>query len=357
MKKVQKAFLYILIILALLLAGGLYWFYQNNNNQNSTSVYSKNNNDELGQGEDEQYDSDNEPNELLKNYGPMPEFTGIDKWFNSEPITKEQLKDKVVLVNFWNYSSINSIRTLPQITKWYDTYKDQGFVIVGVHTPEFNFEKVPMNVESAIKKYAIAYPVAQDNNYKTWTAYKNQFWPAQYLINKDGNIVYTHFGEGKYERTEKAIRTLIGLEGDFQISEADSPTSAMPEIYFGLTRLKNFGGTEKPSTNNQIYTFPPKLKTGLFALEGNWQFTQESAVHTKGFGRIKLNFDAAKVFIVAQSNRPTTIRVYVDGNLIKGVVVNESDLYQLFDSISSGPHTMEIEIPDDNFQAFTFTFG
>ncbi len=358
MKKVRKIIPYILILLVLLAAGGAYWFYEKSAKSQETSVYSQK--DSASKESDEELpEGAEEPQELLKNFGVAPDFVGLEaKWFNSDPLNKEKLKDKVVLVNFWNYSSINSIRTLPQITKWYDSYKDQGLVVVGIHTPEFNFEKVPLNVESAIKKYAIGYPVALDNNYKTWTAYKNQFWPAQYLINKDGNIVYTHFGEGKYERTELAIRTLLGLEGEFEIAPQDNGSSAnTPEIYFGLTRLKNFGGTEKPGNESQIFIFPPKLKANQFALEGSWSFTQEAAIHNRGFGRIKLNFDAAKVFLVAQSNKPTTIRVYVDGKLIKGVVVSNSDLYQLFDSLAPGQHTMEIEVPDDGFQAFTFTFG
>lgn len=299
-----------------------------------------------------------DPKNLFKNYGPAPEFAGIEKWLNNDPVTKDQLKGKVVLINFWTYSDINSIRTVPYLAKWQETYKDQGLAVIGVHTPEFNFEKVSLNVESAIKKYGIAYPVALDNSYKTWTAYKNQFWPAIYLIDKDGNIVYTHYGEGKYDITEKAIRILLGLEGEFVLPEAPVQNQAKtPEIYFGLSRLANFGGTEKPNNGAQIFTFPAKLKANQFALEGNWEFNQEAAVHTKGFGRIKLNFNAAKVFMVAQSNKPTTIKVYVDGKLIKGVVVSNSDLYELYNSLSGGQHTMEIEVPDDDFQAFTFTFG
>ncbi|HEX3099814.1 MAG TPA: redoxin domain-containing protein [Patescibacteria group bacterium] len=351
----RKLYIPILIILILIAAGGGYWFYQKKSAPQSASVYSQTNS-ETQSGDT----ADNtDPKNLLKNYGPMPELVGLEKtWFNSDPLTKEKLKGKTVLVNFWTYSSINSIRTLPQVTKWYDTYKDQGLVVIGIHTPEFNFEKVPLNVESAIKKYAIGYPVALDNNYKTWTAFKNQFWPAQYLINPDGNIVYTHFGEGKYDVTEKAIRTLLGLEGDFQIAQPDAGQSAnTAQIYFGLTRLQNFGGAEKPNNGEQIFTFPAKLKANQFALEGTWVFNQEAAVHTKGFGRIKLNFNAAKVFMVAQSDKPTTIKVYVDGQLVKGVVVSGSDLYQLYDSATGGQHTMEIEVPDNNFQAFTFTFG
>lgn len=352
----KKILPYILIAIVLFVGAGLYLQYSKNSSEDPLLPVTLNTD---STDENAEPTIDSPPSELFKNYGPAPEFAGLEKkWFNSDPLTKEQLKGKVVLIDFWTYSCINCIRTLPYVTDWYEKYKDQGFVVIGVHTPEFAFEKVTMNVEAAIKKYSITYPVAQDNNYKTWTAYKNQFWPAHYLIDKDGNIVYTHFGEGKYDVTEKAIRTLLGLEGEFVLPEAPVQNQAnTPEIYFGLSRLANFGGTEKPNNGAQIFTFPAKLKANQFALEGNWQFNQEAAVHSKGFARIKLNFNAAKVFMVAQSAKPTTIKVYVDGKLIKGVVVSNSDLYELYNSIAGGSHTMEIEVPDDNFQAFTFTFG
>lgn len=348
----KKILPYILIIAVVVIGGGIYLQVTKSSDKPTSDASTNSDSNDAANATDDSTKS------LLQNYGPAPEFTGITQWMNSDPLTKDQLKGKVVLVNFWTYSSINSIRTLPYITKWYDDYKDKDFVVIGVHTPEFTFEKVPLNVQSALTKYNITYPVAMDNNYGTWTAYHNQFWPANYLIDKDGNIVYTHFGEGKYDETEKAIRTLLGLEGDFQIPAApDNKQAGSPEMFFGLSRLQNFGGAEKPNNGEQIFTFPPKLKANQFALEGNWEFNQEAAVHTQGFGRIKLNFNAAKVFMVAQSDKPTTLKIYVDGKLIKGVVVSNSDLYQLFDSLSGGSHTMEIEVPDPNFQAFTFTFG
>jgi thiol-disulfide isomerase/thioredoxin len=145
----------------------------------------------------------------LTNQGQAPEFTGIEKWLNTEPLTMQQLRGKVVLVDFWTYTCINCIRTLPYVKSWYDKYKDQGLVVVGVHTPEYPFERSTENVQNAIKRFGIRYPVAQDNRYATWQAYSNQYWPAFYLINKKGQIVYKHFGEGKYGETEEAIRTLL----------------------------------------------------------------------------------------------------------------------------------------------------
>ncbi|SAL09983.1 thioredoxin family protein [Caballeronia telluris] len=143
------------------------------------------------------------------NSKPAPEFTGIDSWINSDPLTLNQLRGKVVLVDFWTYSCINCIHTLPQVQSWNQKFKDQGLVVVGVHTPEFPFERDTGNVKSAVKRYGITFPVAQDNRYATWRAYDNQYWPAFYLIDKQGQVVYSHFGEGDYAQTEAAIKTLL----------------------------------------------------------------------------------------------------------------------------------------------------
>ena len=138
-----------------------------------------------------------------------PEFTGIQQWLNSEPLTLRQLRGKVVLVDFWTYTCINCIRTLPYVKSWHEKYKDQGLVVVGVHTPEYPFERSTDNVKTAIKRFGITYPVAQDNQYATWSAYNNQYWPAVYLVDKQGKVVYQHFGEGAYAATEAKIRTLL----------------------------------------------------------------------------------------------------------------------------------------------------
>jgi len=145
----------------------------------------------------------------LRNATPAPEFTGIDKWLNSEPLSMKQLKGKVVLVDFWTYTCINCINTLPYVKSWHQKYKDQGLVVVGVHTPEFPFERNTDNVKTAMKRFDIQYPVAQDNRYATWSAYNNRYWPAVYLIDKKGNVVYSHFGEGQYAETEATIKSLL----------------------------------------------------------------------------------------------------------------------------------------------------
>jgi thiol-disulfide isomerase/thioredoxin len=138
-----------------------------------------------------------------------PEFTGIDKWLNSEPLTLQQLRGKVVLVDFWTYSCINCVNTLPYVKTWYQKYKDQGLVVIGVHTPEYPFERDTGKVQAALKQFDIRYPVAQDNSYATWNAFSNQYWPAAYLIDKKGQVVYSHFGEGDYAETDAKIRELL----------------------------------------------------------------------------------------------------------------------------------------------------
>ncbi len=149
----------------------------------------------------------------LRDLGPAPAFTGIDKWLNSEPLAMSQLRGKVVLVDFWTYTCINCINTLPYVKQWHAKYKDQGLTVVGVHTPEYAFERSTDNVASAMKRFGIHYPVAQDNRYATWGAYHNKYWPAVYLIDKKGRIVYQHFGEGNYAETEEVIRTLLAQPG------------------------------------------------------------------------------------------------------------------------------------------------
>lgn len=149
---------------------------------------------------------------------PAPEFTGINHWINSEPLRMEELRGKVVLVEFWTYSCINCIRVMPYVKQWHERYRDQGLVVVGVHTPEYGYERLTKNVEAAVKRFGIEYAVAQDNGYATWKAYGNRYWPALYLVDRNGRVVYRHFGEGDYARTEAAIRQAL--------ASSANPTSA-----------------------------------------------------------------------------------------------------------------------------------
>lgn len=149
----------------------------------------------------------------LPDFGPAPEFTGIERWLNTEPLTLAQLRGRVVLVDFWTYACINCIRTLPHVNRWAELYTSQGLTVVGVHTPEFPFERTTSNVEVAMRRHGVKHPVAQDNRYGTWKAYSNQYWPAVYLIDAQGRIRYKHFGEGEYDRTEAVIRALLVARG------------------------------------------------------------------------------------------------------------------------------------------------
>jgi len=295
----------------------------------------------------------------FSNYGKAPEFTDINHWLNSDPLAINQLKGKVVLVDFWTYTCINCIRTLPYVTKWYDTYKNNGLVVVGVHTPEFAFEKETGNVETAIKNFNIHYPVAQDNSYGTWQAFNNQYWPAEYLIDKNGTIVYEHFGEGNYDHTENAIRQLLGLDVNINASTTSLGNIGSPEMYFGTDREQYLTGDQKPFAYPTDYIFrdPDLLALNTFALEGNWQFYADHAALQKPNGQIRLHFSSGKVFVVAASDKPITIKVTVDGKPQPDVTVQASKLYQLFDSSDYSEHILEIKIPEAGFNAFTFTFG
>ncbi len=293
----------------------------------------------------------------LSDYGPAPEFTGITNWINSRPLTIKQLKGKVILIDFWTYSCINCLRTLPFTEKWYDIYKDKGLVVVGVHTPEFPFEKENRNVKKAVAKFGIKYPVAQDDSYGTWNAYKNEYWPAEYLIDQKGDIVYEHFGEGQYDHTENAIRGLLGLnesvgaENGQDLSKINSP-----EMYFNIFRIKNLTPSQTPSYQSKMYTFNQTLALNNFAVEGNWKFGKDCAEVTKGTGKIYLHFSSGKLFMVASSKKPAMIKITVDGKTQPDVKVQMSQLYTLFNSNDYREHNIEIEAPE-GFKAFTFTFG
>ena len=302
----------------------------------------------------------------LDKYGLAPEFTGIEKWLNlpegKESLTLAELKGKVILIDFWTYSCINCIRTLPYVTKWYDKYKDQGLVVVGVHTPEFAFEKKTENVETAIKRHKINFPVAQDNEFGTWRAYSNQYWPAKYLIDQEGNVVYYHFGEGEYHTTENAIRQLLGLdENSYSQVAEQSFLPRSPEMYFGTDRIDNLVPAQIPSTTGQFYQPSGGPDVNQFELQGYWKFYKEKAVvepNPKGEsgGQIILHFKGKKAFMVASSPEPQDITVYNPDKTLKKISVSFAKLYEIFTSNESRIQTIVIDIPKVGFEAYTFTF-
>jgi thiol-disulfide isomerase/thioredoxin len=294
----------------------------------------------------------------LTDMGPAPEFAGIQTWLNSPPLTMAGLRGKVVLIDFWTYSCINCLRTLPYVTRWYDTYKDKGLVVVGVHTPEFPFERETRNVETAIRRFGIKYPVAQDNAYATWKAYHNEYWPAEYLVDQKGNIVLEHFGEGHYDEMEDAIRKLISAGPPVAKDNGqDLSQVGSPEMYFGQERLAFLASPEKPSSGPQTYTAPSNLPLNHFALIGKWDIQAQNAVLEQDNGAVLLAFKSAKVFIVASSPTPITVAAVVDGGVQPPVTIQASQLYTLFDSTDYRQHFLTLNIPKAGLSAYTFTFG
>jgi cytochrome c biogenesis protein CcdA len=297
----------------------------------------------------------------LKSPYPAPEFAGIESWLNSKPLTMQDLKGKVVLVDFWTYSCINCVRTLPYITSWDKKYRDQGLVIVGVHAPEFEFEKKLENVTAAIEHHGIRYPVALDNALATWDNFNNRYWPAHYLINREGQVVYTHFGEGEYDVTENNIRFLLGVKGKAAVTE-ETVTSAFgqtPEIYLGYLRLKNFGGKEDITHNAEAaYRFPPSLSADIWALEGKWRIEGEKIVSGEKGSALRLNFTARKVFLVLGTSGATvTVTLKLNGEPVRTLTIDKHTLYELIDQKSSKNGLLEMKADAPGLEAYAFTFG
>jgi cytochrome c biogenesis protein CcdA/thiol-disulfide isomerase/thioredoxin len=290
----------------------------------------------------------------LANYGSAPDFTGIDAWLNSTPLSLERLRGKVVLVDFWTYSCINCLRTLPHLEAWYATYHDRGLEIVGVHTPEFAFEHVESNVRAATKRLGVRYPVALDNDYATWKAYGNQYWPAEYLIDRSGRIRHVHFGEGQYGETESTIRELLGEAGPRAATVADAtPRELMtPETYLGYQRIDRYVGSTLHPDDAAGYSFPESVPENGFAYAGRWTVGPERAV-AGADARLRLHFSGSKVFLVLGGRGH--VEVLVDGKAVKTVAVTEDKLYTLWDR----GHTnalMELRFTP-GVSAYAFTFG
>lgn len=287
----------------------------------------------------------------LDNLGRAPEFAGIFKWLGTEPLTIQQLRGKVVLVDFWTYTCINCIRTLPHIVSWHEKYKDQGFVVIGVHTPEFEFEKKTENVLQAMKQYNIRYPVAQDNDYKTWRAYDNQYWPAKYLIDKDGNIRYTHFGEGAYEETEANIQKLLVEKGTKVSTKIDTLPDQTPqgmqtpETYLGSLRMNRKAPDEKG------------LPLHYFSLNGDWKTEDEYSQSGKK-SSLTLHFYASTVFLVMNPTKGNgKVKVFLDGKLIKTITLDKDRLYELVKLTKKEGHILKLEFLNEGIKIFAFTFG
>lgn len=300
---------------------------------------------------------------------PMPAITGIAQWYNSPPLTAESLKGKVVLVDFWTYTCINCIRTLPYLKAWDAKYRDKGLVIIGVHSPEFDFEKDPKNVAQAVKRFGIQYPVALDADLATWNAFHNQYWPAHYLIDRQGRVIYTHFGEGKYDVTERNIQTLLGMDGGTteDAGSAVSTRDQSPETYLGSMRAENFASAESQAP----YTFPAQLGQNGWALSGSWQIAADRITAQAAGAALRYQFRAGKVFLV-MGPAPTgavTVEVWLNGKPIttdkagkdvKGgkLTVDSQRLYELVDLHGSpADGLLELRPEAKGLSAYAFTFG
>jgi cytochrome c biogenesis protein CcdA/thiol-disulfide isomerase/thioredoxin len=319
--------------------------------------------------------------------GKLPSLAGATTWLNSGPLTPEALRGKVVVFDFWTYSCINCLRSLPYVKAWYDKYKGNGLVIIGVHAPEFAFEKDLNNVRRAVHELGIVYPVALANDYSIWRGFNNQYWPAHYFIDAQGRIRAHHFGEGEYDRSETVIRQLLSEAGakalphDAAIKTAATgiqvaPAAAdmrSPETYVGYERAKHFASSPEITLDrSQMYTAPATPSLNQWGLAGSWTVDKESAVLDRAGGKVFFRFHARDLHLVLGSSaahKAVRFRVTLDGaapGASHGVdidsggtgVVSEQRLYQLIrQSGDIGEHTFTIEFLDDGVRVYAFTFG
>jgi thiol-disulfide isomerase/thioredoxin len=314
----------------------------------------------------------------LPNLGKAPDFTDTQRSFNTSgrPLHLRQLRGKVVLVDFWTYTCVNCIRTLPFVKAWYSRYRSHGFEVVGVHTPEFDFEKDAGNVAEAIRQNGLRYPVVQDNDYRTWNAYGNQYWPAKYLIDARGNVRYTHFGEGDYGKTEAAIRSLLEEArsaplGGRAHARAEMPSSGIgtPETYLGFARSQGALPSRVTPGLHDYVPFAGRLPLSRFTLGGTWNVTAESATAVRTGASLRLRFAARRVFLVlsSQGAKRRRIEVRLDGRRIalseagsdvKGSVLNvqRQRLYRLVDLPRVEERLLELRL-SRGIAAYAFTFG
>lgn len=308
-----------------------------------------------------------------------PELQPSGEWFNSEPLTMGDLRGQVVLVDFWTYSCINCIRTLPYLRDWHDQYADQGLVILGVHSPEFEFEKRASNLEEAIADFELEYPIFQDNEFLTWRAYNNRYWPAKYLVDKNGVVRYTHFGEGEYLETENAIRQLLEeqplSEAEQRPVEADTPDFTKrqtPETYLGYDRARQYVQTNLVKDQVNQLTFNQELPDDAVGLNGSWYLHPEHIEAQADGAELGLHFLGQKVFLVmelAPGVDQANVKVMLNGqalpaeyqtedsNEVGVITVTEARKYDILDlGADYGRNILSLEF-DQGVRAFAFTFG
>ena len=290
------------------------------------------------------------------------EITTPDGFINIDKISiGELIGKKVILIDFWTYSCINCQRTIPYLNAWHEKYADKGLVIIGIHTPEFTFEQKYENVLEAVKKFGIKYPVVLDNDYSTWTAYRNRYWPRKYLIDIDGYIVYNHIGEGFYEETENEIRKALGLIGEMAkpegVVEVDFGQVGSPEVYFGAARNQRLANGQRGVIGPQSLLPPTSVIKNNLYLMGDWNIQNEFAQNTSANAKIIFRYQAKNVYLVASAEKPVSIKIFKDGQLEKSLTVQADELYHLIENSDYAEHTLEILIEQPGLRAFTFTFG
>jgi thiol-disulfide isomerase/thioredoxin len=310
--------------------------------------------------------------EKAARYETAKELVNPSGFINTDPFTLAQyIGQKVILIDFWTYSCINCQRTTPYLNSWWEKYADDGLLIVGVHTPEFEFEKERENVVRAVEQFGIEYPVVQDNDYAIWRAYGNRYWPRKYLIDIDGFIVYDHIGEGAYEETEQRIQEalteralVLGTVSEMPVidstvtaTEVDFARINSPETYFGSARNSLLGNGTPFAEGEQTLVIPSEIKKNTLYLGGTWNFSSEFATNETAAAEIRFLFEAKNVYMVASADAPVTIRVYQDGVFVREIIVFEEQLYQLIENATYGEHELRIEIESSGLNAYTFTFG
>ena len=295
----------------------------------------------------------------LANYGPAPEFAGIADWLNTpndHALTLAGLRGKVVLIDFWTYSCINCLRTIPHLQSWYAAYHKDGFQIVGVHTPEFAFEHVLGNVKSAVKRLGVTWPVALDNSYGTWTAYSNEYWPADYLVDKQGDVRAVSFGEGDYNTTANDIRELLGAKAMPKPVPNMTPTEPMtPETYLGPQRLdaSRYVGSALVKGKAAEYTFASSVPASAISYGGEW--TLAGQIATAGLGaQLRLHFEARNVYIVLGGKG--RVKVDLDGKPLTTLDVNSDRLYTVLSSKATRDGLLQFSFTA-GVRAYSFTFG
>ena len=300
--------------------------------------------------------------ERLDDFGLAPEFQAIEGWINSGPLTMEGLRGKVVVIDFWTYSCINCLRTLPHVKAWDQAYRDDGLVIVGVHTPEFAFEREPDNVRRAVRDHGIEYPVALDPDYGTWQAWLNRYWPAKYFVDRRGHLRYAHFGEGDYEESERVIRRLLAEDTDRAlVSEEiadETPTGPQtPESYLGYQRIDRFVGSRIEPNGEAEYTVPEFVPLHGLAYGGRWTVEAERII-AGGDAHLRLHFRGSDVFLVlGTAGDVETVEVTLDGERLGKATVTQDDIYTLarIPGEKRG-HVLDLSFSPGT-EAYAFTFG